>query len=122
MFISLNFLDAREVGCDGLPLDGDGPVVNISVEQLKAQGLEDLIVADLNHDGWLNQEDVQAFLDGALDPCEGDFNGDGVLNSADFAAYLNAFVVGDSSADFNDDGEVNSQDIIAYLEVFAKGC
>lgn len=43
----------------------DGPIERISVEELEARGLGHLIQADLNGDGWLDQQDVAAFLQGA---------------------------------------------------------
>ena len=46
-------------------LNGTGPypVSCISVEALRARGLEDLIPADLNGDGWLDINDMNAFLE-----------------------------------------------------------
>lgn len=42
-----------------------GPVTRISVRQLQMQGLGNLAIADLNGDGWLDEFDVIAFLNGA---------------------------------------------------------
>jgi hypothetical protein len=41
------------------------PVTRISIEELERRGLGDLIVADLNHDGWLDIRDMEAFMNGA---------------------------------------------------------
>jgi hypothetical protein len=74
-FITTNFLGTHETNCCGapLPMRGwirpmpqtfDGPITRISVQQLKRRGLHDLIVADLNHDGWLDVQDMEAFANG----------------------------------------------------------
>ena len=42
-----------------------GPVVRISVAELRARGLGALASGDLNGDGWLDQEDIAAFVAGA---------------------------------------------------------
>jgi hypothetical protein len=66
-FISLNFLDVADADCGcTMPLmAGRGPITQISVRALKRRGMEDLIKADLNHDGWLDMRDMQAFAAGA---------------------------------------------------------
>jgi hypothetical protein len=74
-FISNNFLASHETDCCtvALPMRGwirpmpqslDGPITRISVQQLKRRGLHDLIVADLNHDGWLDVQDMEVFANG----------------------------------------------------------
>ncbi len=81
-FIATNFLDPREANCCGAPnFDGgghgganptsargigsdDGPVTRISVQDLKKRGMSDLVQADLNHDGWLDMQDIAVFLSG----------------------------------------------------------
>jgi hypothetical protein len=47
-----------------MPQSLDGPITRISVQQLKRRGLHDLIVADLNHDGWLDVQDMEVFANG----------------------------------------------------------
>ena len=42
-----------------------GPILRISTAELIDRGLEDLVVADLNHDGWLDLRDMVAFQGGA---------------------------------------------------------
>jgi Cohesin domain len=81
-FISLNFLKTHDANCSGLAgvsapapagswqqapqvaaaLQADGPVMRISVRALREEGMADLIVADVNHDGWLDGKDMAAFL------------------------------------------------------------
>ncbi len=67
-FLQQNFLDAGDLGCCGTLLmsaDGrDGPITEISVEDLRRLGLGHLVIADLNHDGWVDQDDMVAFLGG----------------------------------------------------------
>jgi hypothetical protein len=48
-----------------LPQSFDGPITRISVQELRRRGLHDLIIADLNHDGWLDVRDMEAFANGA---------------------------------------------------------
>jgi hypothetical protein len=42
-----------------------GPISRISIAGLYARGLGGLAVGDLNRDGWLDQLDIAAFMDGA---------------------------------------------------------
>ncbi len=71
-FISLNFLETAEADCCTVdwalassPPHAGGPVWRVTTAQLKAQGMGELTVADLNADGWLDTRDMQAFLEGA---------------------------------------------------------
>jgi hypothetical protein len=68
-FIQMNFLDDdKEICCPG---EGGGggapvPVTDISVAELESMGLAHLVVADLNHDGRLNVDDMAAFMNGQV--------------------------------------------------------
>jgi hypothetical protein len=67
-FIQINFLASSEDNCclllgDGL--DDNGPITAISVADLYAHGLGELAIGDLNNDGWLNEADIVAFMNGA---------------------------------------------------------
>jgi hypothetical protein len=66
-FIQINFLSHCKNPCcpgeeAGSAVEG---ITEITVKQLRAMGLEDLIVADLNNDGVLNTDDMAAFAQGA---------------------------------------------------------
>jgi hypothetical protein len=65
--IQVNFLQGHEANCCGQPAPGamSGPVLTISVAQLEERGLGYLAVGDLNHDGWLDAQDIVAFMHGA---------------------------------------------------------
>jgi hypothetical protein len=66
-FIANNFLENDKDKC--CPDDGVASVpqgrTEISVDELRTLGMEDLIIADLNSDGLVNTADMEAFLTGA---------------------------------------------------------
>ncbi len=68
-FILVGFLDAADSACCGAApfRDGggdDGPVLDVSIEELIEMGEADLVIADLNEDGRVNGDDIQAFMGG----------------------------------------------------------
>jgi len=63
-YLSNNFLTSSKQCCCGPQTAGVNPVTEISVAQLRAMGLGDLAVADLNGDGMLNMADMAAFDQG----------------------------------------------------------
>jgi T5SS/PEP-CTERM-associated repeat protein len=67
-FIQQNFLQTKEADCDcGSPLmagDPAGPRSAISVAELIAMDMAELVVADLNADGMLDVLDMIAFING----------------------------------------------------------
>jgi hypothetical protein len=68
-FIQGNFLEEDKDSCcpDSDPGAGEGPVfTSITVQELRAMGLGDLAVADLNRDGVLNAADMEAFQAGVV--------------------------------------------------------
>lgn len=93
---------------------------------------QDLVVADLDGDGWpdvaagcRNLGDaalVDVFLQIPPAPCEADFNGDGVVNTIDVLAFLNAWTVHDARADFNGDGTIDTRDVLGFLNAWTVGC
>ena len=57
-FIAANFVtQSQSVGC-AAPVISPTPLTEISVAKLMAGGLGYLAIADLNHDGWLDQDDM----------------------------------------------------------------
>jgi hypothetical protein len=63
-FVSQNFLVSSKECCCGPQTAGVNAITEISVAQLRALGLNDLVVADLNGDGLLNLADMAAFDQG----------------------------------------------------------
>jgi len=73
-FITNNFLSVADAGCTALvygkpggaasPLGQNRPLRRISVAELRRRGMHDLVVADLNNDGWLDEQDLAAFQAG----------------------------------------------------------
>jgi hypothetical protein len=65
-FILNNFLVSAKDCCCGPQAASLPPALTeVSVEQLRQMGLDDLIVADLNGDGLVNSDDMDAFTQGA---------------------------------------------------------
>ncbi|MHC5110793.1 MAG: S8 family peptidase [Planctomycetota bacterium] len=69
-FVNLvnNFFMERDDNCCMQPNAAHGtggPLSSVSVDQLIDMGLGNLTAADLNNDGWLDNEDVNAFAGGA---------------------------------------------------------
>ncbi len=63
-FILAHFLKSSDPPCCGQPLQASGPVTEISVLELQRLGQWDAAYGDLNHDGWLDLDDMAAFLHG----------------------------------------------------------
>jgi hypothetical protein len=62
-FVSMNFLASSKECCCGGGIAG-APTTEISVEDLRANGMGELSVGDLNRDGVLNAEDMANFMNG----------------------------------------------------------
>jgi len=61
-FIQQNFLRANQPNCcnqPGAAYDGDGPLTEITIEELRARGLGHLAKADLNGDGVIDVADMK---------------------------------------------------------------
>ena len=63
-FIQTYFLLVDDPPCCGLAAGGLPPRTTVSIEELRRMGLNELIIADLNHDGWVDAGDVAAFAGG----------------------------------------------------------
>lgn len=122
-FIQTQFLFAAELPCGGAPAQWDGnPVEFISVTELEAMGMHDLVVADLNADGWVDEFDIAAFASGVEpDRCDEDLSGDGLVNVVDLNVLLSAFGVSDLG-DINKDGVTDGADLNLLLARFADAC
>jgi hypothetical protein len=67
-FIQINFLKSDDADCCSGPNPmgpADGPVLSISLSELRRLGLEELAIGDLNGDAVLDQADMAAFIQGA---------------------------------------------------------
>jgi len=71
-FISMNFLASAKLCCgvEGLPADIRG-TTEITVRELRERGLAELAAGDVNGDGLLNVEDMNAFTQGARPETKG---------------------------------------------------
>lgn len=64
-FISMNFLaSSKDCCCGAATAAVVNPITSISVKELRQTGNADLISADLNRDGFVDTDDVTAFLQG----------------------------------------------------------
>lgn len=54
--------------------------------------------------------------------CPSDFNHDGFVNGNDYDAFVDAFVAGDLAADFDGNSYVNGDDYDAFVTAFEAGC
>jgi hypothetical protein len=64
-FISMNFLaSSKDCCCGAATAAVVNPITSISVKELRQSGNADLISADLNRDGFVDTDDVTAFLQG----------------------------------------------------------
>jgi hypothetical protein len=64
-FISVNFWLSGD-SCSGAA-NAHAPRSRVSVKELRRQGLGQLALADLNGDGWIDQQDIQNFLENGLE-------------------------------------------------------
>jgi len=66
LFVLANFLvSAKDCCCGPQAADLPPALAEVTIDELRQMGLDDLIVADLNADGVLNAADMDAFLQGA---------------------------------------------------------
>jgi hypothetical protein len=71
MFVG-NSLRGSEPGCcgAGAAASSSGPIMSITVEELRAMGLDAMIEADVNRDGVVDQEDISLVAQGYVPPEE----------------------------------------------------
>ncbi len=125
-FIQINFASVDEAPCappahapSGTPAARSGaprPVLSISTRLLREQGMSELVSADLNADGVLDQGDVQAFLAGALPAFLADVNTDGVISPEDVHQVSTRLHNQDPTGDINRDGSANFADLLFVIE------
>ena len=136
-FIQLSIFEIGDVPCCGT-LAGPGvtPITSISVEELEAMGLAELVVADLNEDGFLDLDDMAAFMSGEVPdvepPLPGDLNCDGAVDTFDIdpfmlavtnpAAFAEEYPTCDiGNGDVNGDGAVDLFDIDPFVSLLIGG-
>ena len=66
--IATNYLMVDMPFCQLAGVAEAEPVTEISVKELRAIGLDELTVADLNHDGLVNGDDMAALMSGTMPP------------------------------------------------------
>jgi hypothetical protein len=73
LFIDMNFLSSVKECCGSslLPAGADVGLTEITVRELRERGLSDLAAGDLNGDGVLNVDDINAFAQGARPQVKG---------------------------------------------------
>jgi len=64
VFVQVNSLMISEPNCCGTGASSAQPLSEVSIRQLRYMGLYHLRYADLNHDGYINADDMIAFLNG----------------------------------------------------------
>ncbi len=121
-FIQFNFLKRRDIDPCGTPLAEPGPVTDISVADLVAQGMRDLAMADYNLDGRLNNADIDWVSQHGLPRCAADFNDDQTVDVQDVFSYINAWFIAHPKADVNASGQTDVQDIFSFLSGWFAGC
>jgi hypothetical protein len=63
-FVQINFFQGNESNCCVSQNQSVGPTTSITCAELRRRGLGDLVIADLNHDGVVDQRDIVAFMNG----------------------------------------------------------
>jgi hypothetical protein len=65
-FIIRNFMtSSKDCCCVGSAASAPAPLAEVSVDELRQMGMGELAVADLNGDGLVNAQDMDAFMQGA---------------------------------------------------------
>lgn len=115
--------------CIDLDMNNDGKVDRDDFTAYETAYNNGDIRADFDHNGFLNANDFQAFMD-AYTQCSNshaltcpylDINNDGIVNGADFTAFEVAYNNGDMRADFDFNGLLNPNDFQMFMNAYA-GC
>lgn len=121
-FISTNFLAVSELNCEGGTGATQPPVERISVQELRLRGDDALARGDMNHDGWLDQGDLSAFILTGGEPCTADFNASGAVDVFDLLTYLDLWFTADPAANLAGNASVDVFDLLAFLDSWFAGC
>ncbi|MEW6249231.1 MAG: hypothetical protein AB1716_01165 [Planctomycetota bacterium] len=131
--VQINYLKGRENNCCGAGGDGEaGAVTRISLVEPRKLGLSELAAGDWNHDGWLDADDIDVFLQSQGQPPRlGDLNCDGAVDFGDINPFVLA--IGNPAAwqaqfpgcprangDVNRDGHVDLADINAFTALLGR--
>lgn len=109
-------------GCceDERPLDLDAPLIEqrpLQIQQIPHQVFEPWGIWEP-----VDLVDVVKCESPDCTPCPADLNGDGVLNIDDIDAFIAAFLGGTARADLVCDGVLNIDDVDAFIALFLGGC
>ena len=76
-FIAVNYLRVGDT-CGAFDDQSGAARKRVSIKDLRREGLGELQAADMNHDGWLDMQDIQMFLQGSSDAGRPDGRPDGL--------------------------------------------
>ncbi len=114
--------DSGSSGCceDERPLDPDLPLIvqrPLQIQHVPHQSFEPW-------GSWepIDLIDVVKCESPDCTPCPADLNGDGALNVDDIDAFIAAFLAGEALADLICDGVLNVDDIDEFIALFLAGC
>ncbi len=85
-----------------------------------ADGVHEITIVAVEESGTTAVETATVYIN--VSPCPADLNGDGALNVDDIDAFVTAFLAGDLSVDFDGSGSLNVDDIDAFVAAFLAGC
>ncbi len=121
-FIQSAFLHFRDLDPCMNPILGNGPISDISVDDLVARNMRDAAMADFNLDGRLNAADIAHVLQHGMPACIADFNGDQAQNVQDIFDFLSAWFMNHPKADISGNSATDVQDIFSFLNIWFQGC
>ncbi|MCW5769820.1 MAG: hypothetical protein KIT19_14185 [Phycisphaeraceae bacterium] len=119
--MSLNCIAPGDINDSGdvRPVDYDLLVSLLGVDIEDDENGEYHPLADIDGNGLIDEDDVDAFLSMY---CLGDFNDDGVLDILDLLDFLDAYGSEDELADMNEDGEIDILDFLLFADWYGIGC